>query len=180
MAKPFTFTIEADQLARGLRPSKRVARNSKYLVESKGAVGRDGILSAIDALTRMVTGTITDTFPFPQLFVFTNMIIVCSQTKIYEWVGGALVLKLTVAAGSTWTAVDFYSYVYMSNGKVAVVRSADTGEYSETTELPTGNSILNYNGQVVVGSPDTTIPGVSLLIDASTFALTLSQQGSWT
>lgn len=179
MAGAFSFVIEAEQLSRGLRPSKRVARNSKYLIESKGAVGRDGVLAAIDELTRMDTSGIKDVFPFPQLFVFTNMIIVCSSTKIYEWVDGALVEKLEVTAGSTWSAVDFYSYAYLSNGKVAVVRDYGTGEYSITTDLPTANSILNYNGQVVIGAPDVTIPGVSLLFNASTFDLTLSQEGLW-
>jgi len=175
----FTFTITSDQLARGLRASKRAPRDAKYLVESKGAVGRDGVLAAIDELTRMDTGDITDAFPFPQLFVFVNLILVCSGTKIYEWVGGALVLKLTTTAGSTWSAVDFYNYVYLSNGAVAVVRDEATGVYSVTTDLPTANSILNYNGQVVIGAPDADVPGIGLSINASVFDLTLSQLGGW-
>ena len=178
MAK-FTFTIAAEELANGLRPSKRSPRNAKYLVESKGAVSRDNVLSAIDELTRMDTSGITDAFPFPQIFTFTNFIIVCSSTKIYEWVAGALVLKLTVTAGSTWSAVDFYDYVYMSNGKVAVVRDYGTDEYSLSADLPTANSILNYNGQVIIGAPDVTIPGIGLLLDASPLDVTLSQEGSW-
>ena len=78
-----------------------------------------------------------------------------------------------------WSAVDFYSYAYLSNGKVAVVRDYGTGKYSITTDLPTANCILNYNGQVVIGAPDITIPGASLLFNASIFDLTLSQHGSW-
>ena len=179
MAGEFTFTISSEQLVRGLRPSKRMPRDSKYLVKSKGAMGRDGVLTAIDELTRMATDTIVSAFPFPQLFVFTNLIIVCSDTTIYEWVSGELVSKLVVTVGSTWTAVDFYNYVYMSNGKVAVVRNSDTRVYSETTELPVCNSILNYNGQVIIGSPDTTIPGASLSIKVDNFDVTSSQEGSW-
>ena len=180
MSTNLNFTIEAEQLAKGLRPSSRTPRDKKYLVESKGATGRDGVLAAVEELTRIDTSEITDAFPFPQLFVFTNIIIVCSSTKIYEWLGSALVEKLEVTAGSTWSAVDFYSYAYLSNGKVAVVRDYGTGEYSITTDLPTANCILNYNGQVVIGAPDVTIPGVSLLFNASVFDLTLSQLGDWT
>jgi hypothetical protein len=44
MSKDFSFTITSEQLTRGLRPSKRAPRDSKFLVESKGAVGRDGVL----------------------------------------------------------------------------------------------------------------------------------------
>lgn len=176
----FTVTITADQLAKGLRPSKRVPRNSRFLVECVGAVGRDGVLQVIDELTRMATTGITDVFPYPQIFVFTNLIIVCSQTKIYEWVAGAPVLKLTVAAGSTWTVVDFFDYVYMSNGKVAVIRDAISKIYSTTTTLPTASSICNFNGQVLVGAPDTVIPGASLTIKADPIVVTTEQLGTWT
>lgn len=149
----FSITITSEQLSKGLRPSKRVPRNSRFLVECKGAVGRDGVLQVIDQLTRMATTAITDPFPYPQLFVFTNLIIVCSQTVIYEWVTGSLVPKLTVAAGSTWTAVDFFDYVYMSNGTVAVIRDSVSHAYAVTTTLPKAASICNFQGQVLVGAP---------------------------
>ena len=152
MSKSFDFTIESKELARGLRPSKRVSRNSQYLVTCNGLTGKDGTLSALDELTRIDTSDITDAFPYPQIFVLTNMIIVCSSTKIYEWTG-SLTEKLEVVAGSSWAVVSFFDYVYMSNGKVAVIRDYDTGVYSETTTLPTASSIVDNNGQVVVGSP---------------------------
>lgn len=150
----FSFTIESKDLSRGLRPSKRNPRNSRFLVECAGAVGRDGVLSALDEITRLATSAITDGFPYPQIFVFTNMIIICGQTKIYEWVSGSLVEKLTVTAGSTWTAVDFFAYVYLSNGKVAVVRNALDRTYSLTTDLPTCMAACNFNGQVIIGATD--------------------------
>lgn len=153
MTNDFTFIITADQLSKGLRPSRRMPRDSKYLIESKGAVGREGVLVAIDELARMATTEITDGFPYPQIFVFTNVMIVCGSTKIYERVGTTLVLKLTVAANLVWSAVDFYDYIYMSNGKVAVVRDSGTGGYTVTTDLPAANSMLNYNGQVIIGTP---------------------------
>jgi len=176
----FSITIAADQLAKGLRPSKRIPRNSRYLVECKGALGRDNVLQVIDELTRIATTAITDAFPFPQIFVFTNVIIVCSATKIYEWVAGALVEKLTVAAGSTWSAMDAYDYVYMSNGKVAVIRDAISKVYATTTTLPTASSICNFNGQVLVGAPDTVIPGASLTMKADPITVTTTQLGTMT
>jgi len=151
--RKFTFTIKSSKLAKGLRPSKRMPRDSKFLVTCLGAVGRDEVLQAVDQFTRLGTGD-TDTFPYPQLFVFTNMIIICTQTKIYEWVSSALVLKLTVAAGSTWVALDFHDYTYLSNGSVAVTRDAGTKVYSTTTDLPTAMAALNFNGQVILGAPD--------------------------
>ena len=38
MSKDFTFTISAEQLTRGLRPSERAPRDSKFLFESKVAL----------------------------------------------------------------------------------------------------------------------------------------------
>lgn len=175
----FSITISSEQLARGLRPSKRVPRNSRYLIACVGAVGRDGTLQVIDILARMGTGIIADSFPYPQLFVFTNMIVVCSATEIFEWVAGSLVLKLTVAAGSTWSAVDFFDYVYLSNGKVAVIRDSISRIYSITTTLPTASSICNFQGQVIIGAPDTKIPGASLTIKVNPIVLTTTQRGNY-
>jgi len=180
MPREFSVTISGAQLARGLRPSKRVSRNSRYLVECQTAVGRDGVLQVIDGLTRVNTTGITDAFPYPQLFVLTNLIIVCSQTKIYELVSGSLVEKLTVSPGSTWTLTDFHDYVYLSNGRVAVIRDATSKTYSTVTTLPTASAICNFGGQVIVGAPDTTTPGASLTLKADPIVLTTSQHGEWT
>lgn len=100
------------------------------------------------------TASLLNSFPYPQIFVFTNVTIVCTETMIFEWVSGALVHKLTVSAGSTWVALDFYDYVYLSNGNVAVVRDAGDKTYSETSDLPTAMAAFNFNGQVILGSPD--------------------------
>jgi hypothetical protein len=150
---PFSITLDSSKLSKGLRPSKRMPRNSGFLVECKGAMGKDGVLQVMDQLTRMDTDTITDPFPYPQIFVFTNLIIVCGKTKIYEWIAGALVLKLTVTAGSTWSCAAFFDHVYLSNSKVAVIRNASDKTYSETTDLPIASTILDFNGQCLIGAP---------------------------
>ena len=151
MAEPFTLKIGGDKLIKGLRPFKRLGREDGYLVQCQGAVGRQGSLQALDALTRMATTAITDGFPYPQLFVFTSVIIVCGATKIYEWVSGSLVLKLTITAGSTWSAVDFFEYVYLSNGTVAVIRRSTDKVFVVDATLPTAQAMVNVNGQVMIG-----------------------------
>ena len=176
---PFSITIDSPKLSRGLRPSKRLPRNSGYLVECKGCVGRDNVLQSLDELTRIATAAITDVFPFPQLFIFTNIIIICSSTKIYEYVGGTLVEKLTVTAGSLWTAVDFYDFIYMSNGNTAVIRDPGSKVYSVTTDQPKAMAICNFQGQVLAGAPDVEggVPGASLTVDADSIDLTITQHG---
>jgi len=153
----FTHTFDSSKLSKGLRPSKRNPRNSEFAVECSGAVGKDGVLQSIEQLTRFDTSLISGSFPYPQIFILTNLIIGCNATEIYELSNGVFTLQLTVASGSTWSIVDFYDYVYLSNGNVAVIRDALTKEYSTTTDLPTGMTLCNFNGQVIVGGPDTTV-----------------------
>lgn len=149
----FSHNISGGMLAKGLRMTERAKRNEPMLVACAGAVGIEGALSVLDELDRITTTDITDSFPYPQLFVFTNHIIVCSSTKIYEYVAGALVEKLEVTAGATWKAVDFHDFIYLSNGKVSVERSISSGAYS-LSSLPVASAMCNFNGQIVIGAPD--------------------------
>lgn len=176
----FTFTI-SNELARGLRPSKRSPRNEEFLVTCDGAVGRDKVLTTLDTLTRLDTSVITDGFPFPQIFVFTNVIIVCGLKKIYELVAGSLVLKYTAAAaGGAWSAADFYDYVYLSNGSIAVIRDAGSYAYALDATQPHASAICNYNGQVLIGAPDVDGSGASLMFPITAPAITLSIIGTMT
>lgn len=174
----FSHVIKTSQLSKGLRRSKRDPRNSGFMVTCSGAVGRDGVLQVLDELTRL-DADIDEGFPFPQLFVFTNIIIVCGQTKIYEWDGSSLVLKLTVTAGFAWKAVDFFDYVYMSNQRVAVVRDAGSKAYSETSDLPTARTICNFNGQVLIGSPDVDVSATGTAFGGEAIPVTVTQHGDW-
>ena len=149
----FTLSFNAQDLSRGLRVSKRALRNSGYLVQSSGAVCRDGVLQTLDEMSREDFSIITDGFPYPQIFVFPDLIIVCGETEIYELVSGALELKITVSAGTTWSAMASGEYVYMSNGEVSVVRDPNSLTYA-LSDLPTASCICNFNGQVIIGSPD--------------------------
>jgi hypothetical protein len=174
----FTFTIGTKHLAQGLRPTVSKARNSDFLVENKGAVGIDGVLQSLEAVARLSTAMITDGFPFPQIFVFTNVIIVCGLKKIYEWNGATLDLKYTASvAGGTWSAVDFYDYVYMSNGNISVVRDAGSYVYALSTQ-PHATAMCNYNGQIIIGAPDVDGLGVSMVLPASPIALAVEQMGT--
>jgi len=176
----FTLSIGADSLSKGLRPSSKLPRNNGYLTTCDGAVGSDETLTTLDEITRLATGTITDVFPYPQIFVFTNVIIVCSSTTIYEWVSGSLVSKLVTTAGSTWVAVDYHDFVYLSNGTVAVIRNATDKTYSETTDLPTSMAACNFNGQMFIGAPDLSGLGANLTINAGSGTITLTGVGEWT
>jgi len=152
----FNFTIPTQDLAKGLRWTRRNPRNEKFLTECNGAVGINNVLRTLKDLnlSHLIDSTIvTDNFPYPQLFVFTNMILVCSETTIYEYTHlspGTLTSKITVDPGILWSAVDYHDYIYMSNCTVAVVRHAEDGSWEEVTNLPAARAMCNYNGQVVI------------------------------
>jgi len=153
----FMFQIAADELSRGIRPSKRVPLNERYLVESIGAVGLDGVLQVIDDLesNRIDTSVIIDPFPYPQIFILSALTLVCGKSQVYELEAGVLVLKITVDPGTLWSVVDFYNYIYMSNGVEAVIRSATDGDYTNITNLPKAEAMCNFNGQVLIGAYST-------------------------
>lgn len=149
----FSFIIGTELLSRGLRKSAKNPRNNDFLVECEGAVVTDGVLHSMESLTKLATEVITDGFPYPQIFILGNAIIVCGSTKIYELVGNDLVLRHTASeAGSMWDVVDFFNFIYMSNRVVAVVRDSQSMEFSETTDYPVTGTMCNFNGQVLIGS----------------------------
>ncbi len=150
----FTLSLEGNALSRGLRPSKRSPRNAQYLVKAAGMVGIDGVLQVIDdlELSRIDTSTITDGFPYPQLFVFTNFILVCGETDIYEWDGSTLNHAYgPVAAGHIWSAISFYDFIFMSNSSVVLVRDPLSGVWSESSDYPLFEAVEDFNGQIMIG-----------------------------
>lgn len=141
----------SEQLQRGLRPLAEVPRNSNFLVQCDGAIGYHGSLQGLAALTALSTGAITDGFPYPQLFLLPNLILVCGRTKIYEWVNSALVEKFTATAGNPWAVVDSYDCVYLTNGVVAVERRAADRVYVLRNDLPKAEALLLVGGQIIAG-----------------------------
>lgn len=150
----FSETVGSKELARGLRPSKRTPRNRDYLVECAGAVGVDNVLQVIDDLenNRIDTSVITDSFPYPQIFIFSRLVIVCGETDIYEWDSGVLTHMLgPVSAGNMWSAVDFFEFIYISNNVVSALRDPTAKDWALTSDQPVANAICNFNGQVFIG-----------------------------
>jgi len=147
----FSLQITSEELRRGLRPVAENPRNSGFLVQCDGAIGYHGSLQGITALTAISTSAITDGFPYPQIFLLSNLILVCGQTKIYEWVNSALSLKLTTTAGNPWSVVDFYDQLLLTNGVVTVERRAGDKVYAVRGDLPVGEALFNFGGQIIVG-----------------------------
>jgi hypothetical protein len=153
----FAFYITDEFLARGLRSTRRAIKNSSLLIECKGAVGRDGTLSAVPNFYRSSLFesalVVKNDFPFPQVFMTDDLVIVCNRTSILEKVGNNLVSKISgLTGGGKWGFSSSGRFAYLSNGVVTVIRNPNNDVYSIDTNLPKTTSICNYNGQVIVGS----------------------------
>jgi hypothetical protein len=150
--KTVTIPIK-EPFNKGLSPNNN-KRNNPFLVESKGAFPYEDTLQAIEQLTQIDTSNLTCSFPYPQLIITSNVILVCTATEIYELSSNSLVLKIgDLTAGLTWSVVDSKEYLYLTNGYVAVERDPFTKEYAISDDVPVGSALCNYNGQIIVAYP---------------------------
>lgn len=143
-------------LAKGLRPSPQNARNLEFLYAVKGAIPEDGVLQSLPVLYNTFGLPEQCRFPFPQIFVLRKLVLVCSETNIYEARSFGLELLFTgVSAGSTWSVADFGDYIILTNGRTLVYRDVQSGQFKEylDCEIPPGICILNLNGQLIIGGP---------------------------
>lgn len=150
--KPFSITIK-EPLTKGL-VLKDNPRNQPGLVESIGAFPYNNALQSTPSLTAIDTTSLGAlAYPYPQQFVSSNFIVVCTPTAIYEYTGASLVLKISgLTQGTPWDAEWWKDYAIFSNMKVTVVRNPDDTVYSISTTLPTFSAIYDYNGQAIIGS----------------------------
>lgn len=161
----FTFTLESSDLVRGLRPTSKLPRGNNFLYSSMGAIGKDSVLEAL-TVTQLPIPFVTDAFPYPQVFNFINFVLICGKNNIFECAkdGSSVELKYTASyTGAIWTAMDFFDYIYLSNGKITVVRDPMSGVYSFTTDVPTASAVCNFNGQVFVGAPNVEAVGADVI-----------------
>jgi hypothetical protein len=143
-------------LAKGLRPSPQNARNNEFLYSAKGCIPEDGVLQSLPILYNTFTLPEQCKFPFPQIFVLRRLVLVCSETNIYELRSfGTELLYPSAPAGATWSVADFGEYVLLTNGRVLIYRNAQTGQFLEYVdcEIPSGICVLNLNGQLIIGAP---------------------------
>jgi hypothetical protein len=153
----FSITYTAEELTRGLRPSKRMPRNNKFLTKCQGAVGQDGVLRTLDSLD--IPSAISDAtfttndFPFPQLFVLDKHVILCNRTSIQELIGGEFTEVITGLSsnGDKWNVAAAFNWIYLSNNVVAVVRDPNTGGWAVDSDAPVNQAACNYKGHIIIG-----------------------------
>ena len=153
----FSVTIDNKIIGKGLTSNNNI-RNNPMLVESIGAMPYNNVIQSVEEFTRVDTsGLAAQIFPYPQLFVLGDIIVVCTAQQIYEYdaTGDTFTSKISgLSLGNTWDLVDFKSFILLMNGVVAVTKDPETGDYAVDSTLPPGNCICNFNGQVLLGGPD--------------------------
>lgn len=171
-----------ETLQGGLAQNKNL-RNQPFLVESYGAVPFEKALVSVKEFDQIDISSLgTLTFPYPQLFVFSDVIVVCTPTDIYEYENNVLTHKIgPVTEGIPWSALDFKTYLFLTNGQVAVEKSPYAGQeyYVNALKqnvvmgleeaLPFAACACDFNGRVFLGSPNfrvsVLVAGDSILLE---------------
>lgn len=152
------FVVELSEIVKGLRQKERSPNNIPTLTEISGIYPREGLLASLPEPVQIaLTDLPEQTFPFPQLFKLTNLTLVCGENSIWEFneTNNSFAEVLANIPGNhTWSVIDFVEWIYLTNGKVAVVRNAGSKQYEVVTELPFGSCLCNYNGQILIGAPN--------------------------
>lgn len=144
---------------KGLVPKENV-RDSLFLTESLGAFPYQGVLITPEdfSANQIDTVALGCSFPFPQIFVLSELILICTPTKIYEY-PNLTTAKITVTTGCLWTVADYKTYLALTNGQVMVKRDPATGLYSLDSTRPFGTCVSDFNGQMFITSPNTASSG---------------------
>jgi hypothetical protein len=141
-------------ITKGLAKNKN-PRNNPLLSSSIGAMVYEGSLCADqDLITFQIdlSAYAPIYWPYPQLFTLSDNVVICLETKILELQGNNVVPVLTgLPVGYPWTLLDFHSYIYLSNGVVAVTRNPQTLAYAVDTTVPKAMAACDFNGQVLLG-----------------------------
>ena len=156
------YNINLDkEILTGLREKAENRRNVGKLVVSQGMYPENDSLRSLDVLSRIDTSALAASFPYPQFFVLRQVMLVCTETEIWEYtVAGGLELRLTgLSPGVTWSVADFGDYILMMNGMQVVQRLGDSKEWvlDNLLGLPVSTSVVNVNGQAVFAAPGTLV-----------------------
>ena len=140
--------VPIEGFKKGLAP-KNNPRNNPMLAESIGAHPFNGNLVSqpnIDSIDVSSLGKLS--FPYPQIFVLADCIVVCTPTAIYEYASETLTLKISgLSTGFTWNILDFQKFLYLSNGVVSVTKS--NGTYA-VSSLPAANAMCVVGGRAII------------------------------
>jgi len=146
-------------IAKGLRRSSKIPKHTQTLMQAIGMFPEDGSLRTLDELDA-IGDELECEWPFPQIFRLKTLILVCTETALYEYLGGSLELLIGgIDPGTTWSVGDFWPYIVATNGRQIVYRdphSLDWAIYGDCL-IPSCICMANANGQLIVGGPETSV-----------------------
>jgi len=162
------YELEITDLKKGLRPESRVPVNSNGLIEcfgfrcgSYGLEGYEPFSSPVD-----VTIDLHSNWPFPQvIFNGAYRFLIDRDTT-----GGKDVVYIldvdyevsetfelpysTYGTGTLFEVVDFYDYVYITNGLVNIFFDSAYGRWrvgTQVADIPVAHTVCNFKGSQVIG-----------------------------
>ena len=167
--KEAIFPLKAT-LSKGLGVKYNV-RNRPFLIQSIGAFPFEDVLQSVKQFSRIdttVMGALV--FPYPQLFVLNDVIVVTGPTSFYEYDGSNLTLKIDgLTEVGPWTVLDYKVFLYFSNGSTVVIKNPANGSYQVSYDYPASVAACDFHGQALIAHPQVTVNPISThyLLDSS-------------
>lgn len=157
--REFTKVI-APELVAGLRPDDRLQRNQQFLYEAFNVLARKEGLSGFESITDPFNGTLTVDFPFPQIYVGKEEILLLGKTQISEvdelstpWDYTAIPIEdyEDIPEGGVWHVADFNGSWYLFNGSCIIGKIDGEVFVNDQIDVSTGT---NFRGRCIVGGLD--------------------------
>lgn len=109
-------------------------------------------------------------FPYPQLFVLTDLVLLCYPGEIYEVNNPQRPEQFykvfeTPKVAKPWTVADFGTYLVLSNGACRVQKDPSTKAYTEILNdprFPNAEVFAAFNGQCLAGGIDNNWTGIQM------------------
>lgn len=157
--REFYFTLDKKELG-GLRKFSHNLRNSGGFVSCFNVLPTEGRLMPFEPATDPFTSYELYDWPFPQFFVGSRRSCLMTRTKVFE-ISGSWALTEVIDFGLhpewatvTWHVADFYGTIIGTNGYVVFWYNPDTAVWEQKVindAFPLFNTLLNFNGQLVIG-----------------------------
>ncbi len=176
--------LEIYKFSAGLRQYSDQPVNAPGLVECYNMVPRQGKLVPPPVISNPIVDPgglhwpITQDWPFPQLFVLSQYMFLCTRLGIYV-LSDTFVPTIEVGVDirdTIWSCADYGPYVLFTNGGMVYVTDPTTGDLHPYggTDIPVMGTVCDYKGQLVAGRPAGYDPNVVLWGEIGEADMTLS------
>lgn len=139
----------------GLRKDTATERSFEWLSSCNNFLGSDQVIHTPEAFVNLVN--MLDVFwPFPQIVLVENTVLVLTATTIYKFVNAETALQVLLTnlpAAGRWAWVTSGPFLYLTNGSCKVVYNQQDASTTVVTDVEYAKALTAelFNGQFFCG-----------------------------